>query len=75
MKKLFKSGNPYIWLTAGTLTVCLLMIGGLVVLIMINGLGVFWPHRIAKMTLSDGAVVLGEIAKSESIPHQKGSYR
>ena len=75
MKKLLKSGNPYIWLTAGTLTVCLLMIGGLIVLIMINGLGVFWPHRIARMTLQDGAVVLGEIAKRESIPHQKDSYR
>lgn len=75
MKKLFRTGNPYIWLTAGTLTVCLLMISGLVVLIMVNGFGIFWPRKIVQFTLQDGTVVLGEIAKQESIPHQKNAYR
>lgn len=75
MKKLFRTGNPYIWLTAGTLTVCLLMISGLIVLIMVNGFGIFWPRRIVQFTLQDGTVALGEIAKRESIPHQKNAYR
>ncbi|MCF6154631.1 MAG: phosphate ABC transporter permease PstA [Candidatus Brocadia sp.] len=75
MKKLFRTGNPYIWLTAGTLTFCLLMIGGLVVLIMVNGFGIFWPRKIVQFTLRDGTVTLGEIAKRESIPHKKDSYR
>lgn len=75
MKKFLRSGNPYIWLTAGTLTACLLMISGLVVLIMINGFGIFWPHKIVQFTLQDGTVLLGEIAKREPIPHQKDAYR
>lgn len=75
MKKFFKTGNPYIWLTAGTLTVCLLMICGLIVLIMVNGFGIFWPRRIVQLTLQDESVIVGEIAKKESIPHQEGAYR
>lgn len=75
MKKFIRTGNPYIWLTAGTLTICLLMICGLVVLIMVNGFGIFWPRKIVRVTLYDGTVALGEIAKRESIPHQKGSFR
>ncbi len=75
MKNFLRSGNPYIWLTAGTLTACLLMISGLVVLIMINGFGIFWPRKIVQFTLRDGTVILGEVTKRESIPHQKDAYR
>ncbi|GAN35391.1 MAG: phosphate ABC transporter permease PstA [Candidatus Brocadia sp. AMX2] len=75
MKKIFRTGNPSIWLTAGTLTVCLLMISGLIVLIMVNGFGIFWPRKIVQFTLRDGTVTLGEIAKKESIPHQKNACR
>lgn len=75
MKKFFRSGIPYIWLTSGTLTLCLLMICGLMALIMIHGFGVFWPRKIVQVTLQDGTVMLGEIAKRESIPHQKNAYR
>lgn len=75
MKNLLGSGNPYIWLTAGTLTICLLMISGLTVLIMVNGFGIFWPRKIVQLTLLDGEVILGEIAKREPVPHQKDAYR
>lgn len=75
MRKFFRTGNPYIWLTAGTLTICLLMICGLIVLIMVNGFGIFWPRKIVKFTLKDGAVALGEIVKRESIPQQKDACR
>jgi len=75
MKQLFKTGHPYIWLTAGTLTVSLLMISGLVALIMIKGFGVFWPHKVIRLTFKDGSVVLGEIVKKESIPHKKNARR
>ncbi|OQZ02001.1 MAG: phosphate ABC transporter, permease protein PstA [Candidatus Brocadia sp. UTAMX2] len=75
MKKFLRSGNHYIWLTAGTLTVCLLMISGLIVLIMINGFDIFWPRQIVQFTLRDGTVVMGEVAGRELVPHQKGAYR
>lgn len=71
MREIFKKGNPYIWLTASALTVCLLMICGVIVLIMMNGFGIFWPRKIVKITLHNGTVALGEIVKKEPIPYQK----
>ena len=59
----------------------LLMIGGLLVLIMINGMGYFWPKDLIQFTLNDGQVVLGEwvateiIPESESIDKPKGHER
>lgn len=75
MKKIFKTGKPYIWLSGGTLTISLLMIFGLVSLIMIKGLGIFWPHNITRLMLNDNSTVIGEIAKVESIPNLKDAYR
>ncbi|GAX59981.1 phosphate ABC transporter permease component [Candidatus Scalindua japonica] len=75
MKKTFKTGNPYIWLTGGTLTISLLMIIGLVALIMFKGLGIFWPHNITRLMLHDNSAVLGEVAKREPIPNTNDSYR
>lgn len=75
MRKIFKTGNPYIWLSGGTLTISLLMIFGLVSLIMIKGLGIFWPHNITRLMLKDDKMVLGEIVKKEPIPHRKDEYR
>jgi len=75
MKKTFKTGSPYIWLSGGTLTIGLLMIFGLVTLIMIKGLGIFWPHNITRLMLNDNSVVIGEVAKVEPIPNLKYSYR
>ncbi len=75
MKKLFKTGNPYIWLSGGTLTISLLMIFGLVTLIMIKGLGIFWPHNISMFMLNDNSVVIGEIVKEEPIPHIENAFR
>ncbi len=75
MKKILKTGNPYIWLTGGTLTISLLMIFGLVTLIMLKGLGIFWPHNTTRYMLDDNSIVLGEIAKTEPVPNLKNSYR
>ncbi len=75
MRGFFKSGNPYIWLTACALTITILMMGGLVALIMMNGLSVFWPHNIIKFALKDGSVVMGEMVKREPIPFKKDAYR
>ncbi len=75
MKKTFKTGKPYIWMTGGTLTISLLMVFGLVMLIMIKGLGIFWPHNITMLMLKDNSVILGEIVKKEPIPNIEDSYR
>ncbi len=68
MKKFWKSGDPFIWITGGALAFSLLMIGGLLFLIMTKGLGFFWPSDIAEVALKDGAKFLGQIRGREQIP-------
>ena len=46
----------------------LLMIGGLLVIILMNGMGYFWPKDLIQFTLNDGGVVLGEWVATETIP-------
>jgi len=81
IKKFHDSGSLFIWLCGGALGLSLLMIGGLLVLIIINGMGYFWPKDLIQFTLKDGRVVLGEWVATETIPgsessaHPKGKER
>ena len=59
MKKLWTSGEPFVWLTGGALAISLLMVAGLIGLILYNGLGFFWPAAVAQVTLKDGKVLTG----------------
>jgi phosphate transport system permease protein len=68
MKKIFGSGDAFIWLTGGALGVSLLMVIGLVALIMVNGLGFFWPKAVYEFTTDDGRTVIGQITAREIIP-------
>jgi phosphate transport system permease protein len=68
MKRFWQSGDPFIWITGGALSLSLLMVAGLVLLVMWNGLGFFWPREIVRLTLKDGKVVLGQVAQREAIP-------
>ncbi len=68
MTKFWKSGDPFIWLTGGALAFSLLMISGLIVLILVNGLGQFWPADLVELHLKDGQLVLGEEWGREEIP-------
>jgi phosphate transport system permease protein len=68
MRNLWKSGDPFVWLTGVALMFSLLMIAGLLYLIMAKGLGFFWPSDIAEVLLKDGTKYLGQITSSEKIP-------
>src|SRR5215831_3063537 len=76
-KRVSKNGDQYIWLTGAALAFCLAMVIGMVGLILINGLGVFWPADLVRITLRDGGVVLGQIKERELSPQQtdERSYR
>ena len=50
-----RRGDVWIWLTGSALAMSLLMIGGLVAVILVNGLGFFWPEPLVKLTLRDGS--------------------
>ncbi len=61
-------GEAGIWLAGSALSVCLLMIAGMIALILTNGLGFFWPGPLVQLTLTDGTTVLGEVTAREPIP-------
>lgn len=48
-------GEPVVWFTSMGLTFGLLMVTWLLVLIVINGLHVFWPQRVAEIKLASGS--------------------
>jgi phosphate transport system permease protein len=68
MRKLWKSGDPFIWLTGGALAWSLIMVAGLLILILWSGLGFFWPTDVTRLFLADGTVVLGQVVEQEMIP-------
>lgn len=75
IKKFLDSGSLFIWLCGGALGLSLLMIGGLLVVILINGMGYFWPKDLLQLTLNDGSAVLGEWVATETIPNSESSAK
>ncbi len=69
LRKAIQRGDHLIWLTGSALAACILMIVGLIVVILVNGLGFFWPAPLVKLTLKDGGVFLGELVTREPIPN------
>ena len=68
IREFLRRGDPAVWLAGSALGTCLLMIAGMIVLILVNGLGFFWPRPLVHLTLSDGDVVMGEIVNREPVP-------
>jgi phosphate transport system permease protein len=75
MRKLWRSGEPFIWLTGGALALSLLLVAGLIGLILYNGLGFFWPKAVLRVTLHDGKVLTGQLADREPVPGKAGQHR
>lgn len=71
IKKWWRSGEPWIWLNAGAVSISVLVVFGLLALIAVRGLGHFWPADITELQyLSEDnqqVKVIGEIIESESI--------
>jgi len=72
MNNWWKSGDPWIWLTAASVTVSIVTVAGLLSLIAWHGLAHFWPAAIMEANYSengsDKQVVIGEIRNQETIP-------
>ena len=62
---LVAQGQPMMWLTAGTLAIALVMTLGLLLLILVRGLGTFWPAPLARFEMADGSVHLGEVTRRD----------
>ena len=74
-RKLWRSGEPFIWLTGGALALALIMVAGLIGIILANALGFFWPVAIVRLTLRDGKTLAGSLVERERIPGATGRYR
>ncbi len=71
MKGWFRSGAPWIWITAGGVSVCLVMVLSLVLLIGWKGFAHFWPSPIYQWQIATPTgtqTVLGEWYETESVP-------
>jgi len=72
MRKFWRIGEPCVWVTAACLAATLLIAAVLFIVIITNGLGVFWPSTLVRAELEDGSVLLGEVIKREEVPGGKG---
>nr|WP_243694201.1 phosphate ABC transporter permease PstA [Vibrio viridaestus] len=64
----FRSGAPWIWLTGGAVSFCLLSVMGLLLLIGWKGLTYFWPAPLYEWHTTDGKIIAGQLYDTQSIP-------
>jgi len=71
----FRSGTPWVWMSAGAVSISLVMVFGLLILIAARGLGYFWPADVVAMDYieRDGTKiqVMGEQRETEMIPLER----
>ncbi|QOL27337.1 phosphate ABC transporter permease PstA [Thalassotalea sp. LPB0316] len=72
MNNWFRSGSPWVWMSAAGVTVSLISVVGLLLLIASNGLSYFWPSQLHQFDMADSygkeSRVIGEIYDRERIP-------
>ena len=72
LREWFDSGSPWVWLTAGAVSVSLFLVLGVLLLIAIRGLGYFWPTNVIEgfyeKDPNNIVRVIGEIADEEEVP-------
>ena len=78
MNSWFKSGSPWVWLSAGGLSISLISVLGLLWLIASRGLSYFWPADIYQFETLDengkAITVIGEIYDREQVPTKQLSH-
>jgi len=69
------SGAPWIWLNAAAVSACILLVGGLLLLITLRGIGHFWPASVYEFILQDEhgeqTRLVGQIREEETIPIER----
>ena len=71
MREWFRSGSPWIWLTASAVSVSLIMVLGLLGMIAYQGMGYFWPHEVLELQYQEPGKepmrLMGELSDHEQI--------
>ena len=69
LRDYFRSGEAWVWLNAGTVSISLIMVVGILGLIAVRGLGHFWPAQVmqADYVNTDGShrVLVGELYETK----------
>jgi len=68
LRKTLSRGDHLVWLTGSALGMCLVMILGMLLVILTNGLGIFWPAALEQVKLKDGTLLAGELTQRQVIP-------
>ncbi len=72
IKVWFKSGAPWIWLNAAAVSICMLMVIGILGLVTARGVGHFWPSQVKQFTYQEEGkpekVIIGEQVDSSVTP-------
>ena len=69
MKSFWRGGELFVWMTASGVAISLLMVGAMLGLIMVNGLGQFWPAPLHQLVLKTHEIVIGQRVGQEVIPN------
>ncbi len=72
MNKYWREGEPMVWATGAALALTLMIAATLIIVVMVNGLGVFWPADLTLVTLKNGNQVLGEVVQREATASGEG---
>ena len=74
IRRWFKSGDPWIWLIGGAVSLSVIMVIGLLLLIGVRGLGHFWQPPIVEVTAIEAGgqerTVLGTVRTRETVSAQ-----
>lgn len=74
LKEWTKSGEPWIWLNAGAVAICMIMVIGLLSLIAVRGLGHFWPANVHQAVYTENGNsfrMAGELVEVENVPAEQ----
>lgn len=68
------TGTPWVWLSAGAVSISLVMVFGLLGLIAFKGMSYFWPHDIVELDYRQGGAtvrLIGEFHDAEEVSAQR----
>ncbi|MBF0349441.1 MAG: phosphate ABC transporter permease PstA [SAR324 cluster bacterium] len=68
-KPYWSIGEPMVWITGLALSITLLSAIILLLVVMRNGLGVFWPSEVLDFQQKDGSRAIGVLMQTEDHPH------
>ena len=74
IKLWFKSGAPWIWLNAAAVSICMIMVVGVLGLVVVRGVGHFWPAQVTQYNYQEEGkepqLIIGEKVDASVTPSE-----